>query len=271
MLAPMERAPRQPEPERAASEDADEAGEREPAPRRCPYCKADLGAAELTTACARCGTGHHVACFAEHLGCATHGCGSTEALSPRPPARLLALAPVVCATCRLGVPIDALAAACRNCGHAQHAPCYERVGRCSNVLCRDPFVVDLLPASRLRERVARREARAFTWVAALLTGPLAALFLVGGVATREVPPLVLAPLFVLLTAVLVRAAARRGREADLAAAVPWPPRPAGPGAARPAAKSVTTAPAAAPAPLAGSEPAREEADPARPGAPAPPT
>jgi hypothetical protein len=53
---------------------------------RCPYCHVDLAEGEPgLTACGRCRTVHHEACFAEHGGCTLLGCGGKEraALEPR--------------------------------------------------------------------------------------------------------------------------------------------------------------------------------------------
>jgi hypothetical protein len=49
---------------------------------RCPYCHVDLAKDEPNlTACARCKTVHHEACFAEHGACTLLGCGCTEKLA----------------------------------------------------------------------------------------------------------------------------------------------------------------------------------------------
>jgi hypothetical protein len=55
---------------------------------RCPFCHVDIAEGEPDlTACGRCRTVHHEACFAEHGGCTLLGCGGIErALAPsRPP------------------------------------------------------------------------------------------------------------------------------------------------------------------------------------------
>ncbi len=51
---------------------------------RCPYCHVDIAEGEPDlTACGRCRTVHHEACFAEHGGCTLLGCGGIErALAP---------------------------------------------------------------------------------------------------------------------------------------------------------------------------------------------
>src|SRR5205814_1356715 len=44
---------------------------------RCPYCHVDIAEGETgLTACDRCKTLHHAACFAEHGGCTLLGCGT---------------------------------------------------------------------------------------------------------------------------------------------------------------------------------------------------
>jgi hypothetical protein len=45
--------------------------------RRCPFCKDDLGAGDLSQGvvrCPGCEVSHHTACWREHGGCSTHGC-----------------------------------------------------------------------------------------------------------------------------------------------------------------------------------------------------
>lgn len=53
---------------------------------RCPYCHVDIAEGESDlTACGRCKTLHHEACFAEHGACTLLGCGGVERA---PPARV---------------------------------------------------------------------------------------------------------------------------------------------------------------------------------------
>lgn len=170
-------------------DDARAAGERvrdehaRPGGLRCPYCHDALSGA--VGHCLRCGTAHHVACFAEHGGCSTHGCGSTRASTAAPTAREeVAFTPVACGACRDALPADAVVARCDGCGDALHVACYERLGACPRGAgCRGP--VELMPHAQAAALALGRTARGLLLVgAAALALALLAPAIAGDVAAR---------------------------------------------------------------------------------------
>ncbi|MEZ6187938.1 MAG: hypothetical protein R3F62_23385 [Planctomycetota bacterium] len=101
---------------------------------RCPYCHGAVSDGTLRSVCNACSAVHHVACFAEHRGCATHGCGSTEARSVRQ--RHPELDRLECGQCKQLVDSGALVAVCA-CGQVLDVACFEaRGGRCTSPVCK---------------------------------------------------------------------------------------------------------------------------------------
>lgn len=124
-------------PPRDEGEKAQEAqAEAGPQGLRCPFCRGELNEGDLASACATCGTPHHVTCFAEHRGCSVHACGSTHGRSMRvgDADATQEFKPLTCMHCRTPIPLEAMVARC-SCWWAYHAGCYEDVRRCLNQAC----------------------------------------------------------------------------------------------------------------------------------------
>jgi hypothetical protein len=101
--------------------------------RRCPYCHEAVPDGALAGACERCGTLHHLGCFADHGGCATHGCDGARALGVNGRRAVPARAQLVgrpCGACRQPIDPVSMVARCGACGSVQHVACYETTGTC---------------------------------------------------------------------------------------------------------------------------------------------
>lgn len=110
----------------------------EPDVLRCPYCRGELPSGALAGCCEQCQTLHHVACFAEHRGCSTHGCGGARAVALRVGSPIpLDFPRLRCAQCRASPEQDAVVARCA-CGRVLDVPCYEALGSCGAPRCDRP-------------------------------------------------------------------------------------------------------------------------------------
>ena len=188
-----------PEPQPTTRAEPRETGEG----TRCPYCHGDVPADSLRSVCGACGAVHHVACFAEHRGCATHGCGSTEALTLRDPVQ--ALARLACAQCKQHVPAGELVASC-GCGSVFDVGCFEaRGGRCGQPGCAHAtlkLVAQNEARARSCEHYARVEERAARWLGGFsLLWSLGFLAILGiGSAIGGAPPIGVGVVLALLAA-----------------------------------------------------------------------
>lgn len=105
---------------------------------RCPFCRGALLDGTLAGSCEGCHTLHHVSCFADHRGCSTHGCGSTQAMTLRVGSSVpLDFNRLNCDQCSTPVEQDAMVARCA-CGRVLDINCYEALGACGLAGCIRP-------------------------------------------------------------------------------------------------------------------------------------
>lgn len=131
----MEQQRKRPRRRRKQEEDLQTA---QPEVLRCPYCRGELPTGALAGSCEQCHTLHHVACFAEHRGCSTHGCGGARAVALRIGSPIpLDFPRLRCAQCRASPEQDAVVARCA-CGRVLDVPCYEALGACGAPRCQRP-------------------------------------------------------------------------------------------------------------------------------------
>ncbi len=162
---------------------------------RCPFCHDELPAGAVASACAACGTVHHVSCFTEHRGCATDGCGGTAAktLTVGAPSDGLRDARFDCRRCRGTAELDELVVRCRGCGFVLHGACYDAEGRCPGGRCAGA-PSEVLPLRELVLQVERRDAWAQTLGGAFLVLIMPLVGAVGLIVDGSVPPLIAAAL-----------------------------------------------------------------------------
>jgi len=208
---------------------------------RCPYCHSEVESGTLRSVCVGCGAVHHVACFAEHRGCATHGCGSSEASTLREASP--ALGRLSCEVCKQPVGEGELVAGC-SCGCVMDVACFEaREGACGRAGCARPVkLVAQAQAHGMRLASQAQGERVGTLVLGLFsllwTLGFAAVLVVGTLIGGP-PPIGIGIVLVLLTALGAGGLSaarrrRRGLKRKLAAAhelsqrPPEPRRPAAP-------------------------------------------
>ncbi|HZU97848.1 MAG TPA: RING finger protein [Planctomycetota bacterium] len=66
--------------------------------RRCPYCHDELTRGETHAFCTKCGSAHHVECYADHGRCAIFGCGGSGQRAAASPTRAHSRASLSAAT-----------------------------------------------------------------------------------------------------------------------------------------------------------------------------